>query len=51
MYFDADKIIDKAYFTNCTDAAEGLNYVIVGGKIAAEDAVYNGTESGKFITR
>lgn len=49
--FDADKIIDKADFVNCSLKAEGLNYVIVGGKIAAEDAVYNGTKNGRFIKR
>lgn len=49
--FDADKIIDKADFVNCSLGAEGLNFVIVGGKITAEDAVYNGTKNGKFITR
>ncbi len=49
--FDADKIIDKADFVNCSLSAEGLNYVIVGGKIVAEDAKYNGTKNAKFITR
>ena len=47
--FDAEKIIDKATFTDCTKGAEGLDYVIVGGKIAAQDAVYNGTKNAKFI--
>ena len=47
--FDAEKIIDNATFTNCTKGADGLNYVIVGGKIAAKDAVYNKTKNAKFI--
>ncbi len=47
--FDADKIIDHAYFDNCGLRAEGLNYVIVGGKVAAKDAVYNGTRAGRII--
>lgn len=49
--FDDSRIIDKADFVNCSLRAEGLNYVIVSGKIAAEDAKYNGTKNAKFITR
>ncbi len=44
--FDAEKIIDKADYQNCTARAEGLNFVIVGGKVAAENSVYNGVRNG-----
>ena len=47
--FDADKIIDHSDFNDCGLRAEGLNYVIVGGKVAAKDAVYNGTRAGRII--
>ena len=47
--FDADKIIDRCDFTNCHERAEGLNYVLVGGKVTVENAVYNGTRAGKLI--
>ena len=47
--FDADKIIDRADFINCGLHAEGLNYVIVGGKIAVKDAVYTGVRGGRII--
>ena len=40
--FDAEKLSDKADFVNCTAKNEGLNYVIVGGKIVLKDGVYNG---------
>ncbi len=49
--FDADKIIDRAEFTNCGKRAEGLNYVIVAGQIAAENAVATGVRAGKFLLR
>ena len=47
--FDADKIIDKADYINCEEKAEGLNYVIVGGVIAAENATYTGEKAGKIV--
>ena len=49
--FDADKIIDRSEFTDCTKGAEGLNYVIVGGEVVCENAVYNGKRNGKLIER
>lgn len=47
--FDADKIIDKADYINCEAKAEGLNYVIVGGAVAAENATYTGIRNGRII--
>ena len=49
--FDAKKIIDKAEFTNCSQRCEGLNYVILGGEIVVENAIYNGKKKGSFIKR
>ncbi len=49
--FDADTIIDRADFTDCSKRAEGLNYVIVGGKVAAENAVSTGELGGKLLLR
>lgn len=49
--FDAEKIIDKAEFTNCSQRCEGLNYVILGGEIVVENAIYNGKKKGSFIKK
>ena len=49
--FDADKIIDRAEFTDCQKGCEGLNFVIVGGKVVAEDGVHNGKCCGRIILR
>ena len=48
--FDSERIIDKADYTNCTARAEGLNYVIVGGKVAVENSIYNGERNGIVAT-
>ena len=47
--FDADKIIDRANFKDCFLKNDGLNYVILDGKIVVEDGVYNGTRAGKVV--
>lgn len=49
--FDADKICDKAEFTDCGKRAEGLNYVILNGEIVVRDAVYQGGKPGRFLLR
>ena len=49
--FDAEKIIDRADFTHCDLRAEGLNYVIIGGEIVAENATANGKLNGRIIPR
>lgn len=49
--FDADTIIDRAEFTDPTKRAEGLSYVIVGGRVAAENAVANGVLAGQLLLR
>ena len=47
--FDPDTVIDRADFSDASKRAEGLRYVIVGGKITAENAVYNGERSGRVM--
>ena len=49
--FDADRIIDRADFTDCSLHAEGLNYVILGGEVVVENAVYLGKRVGKVLLR
>ena len=49
--FDADKIIDRSEYTDCTKGAEGFNYVILGGEVVCENAVFNGKRNGKLILR
>lgn len=49
--FDADKIIDKSSYANCNNRCEGLNYVIVGGKVAVENAVFTGKKGGKVVLK
>ena len=47
--FDWEKFIDRADYINCHERCEGLNFVILGGEVAAENAIYNGCKTGKFI--
>lgn len=49
--FDPDTIIDRAEYTNPHLHAKGLSYVIVGGKIAAVDAVATGELGGTILYR
>lgn len=49
--FDPETIIDRATFTEVHHRAEGLKWVIVGGQVTAEDAVYNGNTPGKVLRR
>ncbi len=49
--FDAEKIIDRAEYTACHKRCEGLNYVILGGEVVVEDAIYNRKRMGRFIPR
>ena len=49
--FDAEKIIDRAEFVNCHGHAEGLNYVLLGGEVVVENAVYQSKKNGKVILR
>lgn len=49
--FDPETIIDKATYIDPSQRAEGLNWVIVGGEVAAENAVYTGSRRGKVLPR
>lgn len=49
--FDPETILDKADFIDASKRAESLSYVIVGGKIAAVDAVATGEFGGKMLYR
>ena len=49
--FDPDTIIDNASFDDCRAKATGLDYVIVGGQVAAENATYTGAKGGKLLLR
>lgn len=49
--FNADTITDKADFINCHERCRGLDYVILGGEVVVEDAVYNGKKMGRYIPR
>ena len=49
--FDPDTIIDRADFMDPDRRAEGLDYVIVGGKIAAVNAVSTGELGGTMLYR
>jgi len=49
--FDAEVIIDRAEFTACWQRAEGLKYVLLGGEVVVEDAVYNGKRLGHVMKR
>ncbi|MBR4304738.1 MAG: D-aminoacylase [Clostridia bacterium] len=49
--FDPDTIIDNASFDDCRAKATGLDYVIVGGQVAAENATYTGAMGGKLLLR
>lgn len=49
--FDPEKIIDRSTFTECLLHAEGLAYVLVGGRIAAVDAVATGELGGGLLYR
>jgi len=47
--FDSNVIIDRADYTACDKRCEGLNFVILGGEVVAENAVYNGKKKGRLI--
>lgn len=49
--FDPRTIIDRATYTEPFHRAEGLHWVIVGGVIAAENAVATGKLAGKLLLR
>lgn len=49
--FDPETIQDKCTYQNRSLRAEGLHYVIPGGKVVVENAVYKGTRAGRLLLR
>ena len=49
--FDPNKIIDRADFMQCHEHAEGLNYVLLGGEVVVENAVYRDKRNGRVLLR
>ena len=46
--FNENEIMDQADYTDPMKRAKGLSYVILGGEVVVEDAVFNGTKNGKL---
>ncbi len=49
--FDPETIRDMATYDDPAKRAEGLRFVIVGGQVAAENAVHNGISAGKVLLK
>jgi N-acyl-D-amino-acid deacylase len=49
VIFDQKKLIDKATFNNPHQYSQGIQYVIVNGKISVENEKYTGELSGKSL--
>lgn len=47
--FDKSRIIDKSTYENFNIRPEGIDRVVVGGKIALKDGEYTGAASGSFV--
>ncbi len=51
VIFDADKIIDRATYTDPHQYPDGINYVIVNGGVAVSDGEITGERKGKILKR
>ena len=49
--FDPEKIRDACWFDDCWKKNEGLSFVLVGGEVVVEDAVYNGKRMAKALLK
>jgi N-acyl-D-amino-acid deacylase len=49
VIFDPGTVIDKATYTQPHQFPEGINYVIVNGKIVVKDGVHTGAKPGKAL--
>ena len=47
--FDPETIRDRCDYLDCHKRAEGLCYVLVNGKIAVKDGIYNGTRAATVL--
>ena len=48
--FDPEKIIDRADYTNSSLPNEGLEYVLIDGKVVFENGKYNGIRAAELYT-
>ena len=51
VIFDPKKVIDKATFQQARQYPEGIEYVIVNGRICVEGGRFNGQTAGRVLTR
>ena len=51
VLFDAERIIDRADYANCTEKNDGLVYVIIDGKVVLKDNVANGICAAKVYRK
>ena len=51
VLFDAERIIDRADYANCTEKNDGLAYVIIDGKVVLKDNVANGICAAKVYRK
>ena len=49
--FDENKIKDHSEYADCDKRADGFNYVIIGGEVVAENAVYCGKRCGRLLLK
>jgi len=49
VIFNPETVIDKATYTQPHQFPEGINYVIVNGKIVVKDGVHTGVKPGKAL--
>ncbi len=51
VIFDLEKIVDRSEFTNPHKYSDGINYVIVNGKLTLVKGQHMGTMAGKILQR
>ena len=49
VIFDPDRVIDKATYQNPHQYPEGIEYVLVNGKIVVEKREHKGIPAGKIL--
>ena len=49
--FDPDKVIDRSTYTDPFHYSEGIEYVIVNGKVVLDDGKPTGAKPGKALKR
>ena len=51
VIFDPETVIDKATFQNSPQYPEGIEYVLVNGRVCVEKGQFTGQTAGRVITR